>query len=205
MSPAGPPLRQAEPVQLQDLVHAAESRGFSKAARITGDPTVEVRTSTHDSRKVGPATLYFCVSGASFDGHDFASGAVAAGATALVCERPLDVDVPQVLVDGVRSAMGPLAALLADMPTDVLDVVGITGTNGKTTTAHLLDAIAAHAGRSSRITQMRTITDNLRGEVELTQTEELGRLLFFSQQFTNCNQCHQLRRSAIDPAEPLSQ
>jgi UDP-N-acetylmuramoyl-L-alanyl-D-glutamate--2,6-diaminopimelate ligase len=135
-------------VLLRELVTAATGRGSLDALEGVGDLDVDVRAITHDSRQVGPGTLFCCVPGATVDGHVFAAGAVADGATALLCERRLDVDVPQLIVPDVRSAMGPVAAALLGFPSDTLRLVGITGTNGKTTVAHLIAAIARAAGRS---------------------------------------------------------
>jgi UDP-N-acetylmuramoyl-L-alanyl-D-glutamate--2,6-diaminopimelate ligase len=145
MSPAPPPLRKAEPVLLRELVTAATGRGSLDALDGVGDLEVEVRAITHDSRQVAPGTLFCCVPGARVDGHVFAEGAVAAGATALLCERHLDLDVAQLLVPDARAAMGPVAAALLGFPSDDLRLVGITGTNGKTTVAHLVAAIAGAA------------------------------------------------------------
>ncbi len=90
--------------------------------------------------------LFFCVSGFDSDGHDFAPQAVAAGAAALVVERPLELGVPEVTVASTRAAMAPLAARFFGDPTSELRVVGVTGTNGKTTTAYLLRALLEAAG-----------------------------------------------------------
>lgn len=146
MSPGPPRLRKADRVLLRDLVTAATGRGLLDAPEGVGDLDVDVRTVTHDSRQVAPGTLFCCVPGAAFDGHDFAAGAVGAGAVALLCERPLDLDIPQLIVPSVREAMGPVAAAALGFPSDALRLVGITGTNGKTTVAHLIGAIAAAAG-----------------------------------------------------------
>ncbi len=80
--------------------------------------------------------MFCCVPGEHVDGHDFAAAAAAAGAAALLCERPLGVGVPELRVGSTRAAMGPLAAAFHGDPSHRLDVVGVTGTNGKTTTAH---------------------------------------------------------------------
>src|SRR3954466_2683278 len=99
-----------------------------------GPADVEVTGLAYDNRAVGPGTLFFCVPGFTKDGHDFAPDAVERGAAALVCQRPLGLGVPEVLVDDVRAVMGPAAARFFGDPTAELQVVGITGTNGKTTT-----------------------------------------------------------------------
>ncbi len=101
----------------------------------------EVGDLAYDTRTVTPGALFFCIRGATADGHAFAPTAVAAGATALVVERPVDVPVPQLVVPDVRAAMPVAATLFFDDPTCELEVVGVTGTNGKTTTAFLLHAI----------------------------------------------------------------
>jgi UDP-N-acetylmuramoyl-L-alanyl-D-glutamate--2,6-diaminopimelate ligase len=111
-----------------------------------GHDTVMLRDATHDTRSVGPGTLFCAVIGARHDGHDLAEEAVAAGATALLVERPLGVDVPQVLVPSVRAAMGPAAALVHGDPAGELRVVGVTGTNGKTTVTTMLEQAFGRAG-----------------------------------------------------------
>jgi len=110
-------------------------------------PSVEIRDLAYDTRAVRPGTLFFCIRGASVDGHDLASDAVAAGAVALVVERRVDVAVPQVVVPDVRAALGPAAVQFFGDPSRDLDVAAITGTNGKTTTAFLLHSILRSAGR----------------------------------------------------------
>jgi len=112
-----------------------------------------VRSIEHDSRAVQAGSLFACYPGATFDGHDFAAQAVADGAIALLVERPLSLPatVPQVVVADVRRTVPWLAHVLSDEPSTRLDVVGITGTNGKTTTAQLVTAIARHAGRRAEV------------------------------------------------------
>src|SRR5919201_5863951 len=107
---------------------------------------VEVSGLAYDNRAVVPGTLFFCVPGFTRDGHDFAPDAVARGAAALVVQRPLGLGVPEVLVDDVRAAMAEAAGRFHGDPTRTLRVVGITGTNGKTTTAFLVRSILEHAG-----------------------------------------------------------
>src|SRR4051795_10865374 len=101
---------------------------------------------TFDNRLVGPRTLFFCVPGFPRDGHDFAPDAVARGASALVVQRPLGLGVPEVVVDDVRAAMAPIAARFHGDPTARLAVVGITGTNGKTTSAFLVRELLEAGG-----------------------------------------------------------
>ena len=132
---------------LTDLVEAVADRPPFRDLTVTGDASVEVGRAAHDSRSLSPGALFCCVPGAVHDGHDLAADAVAAGAAALLCERPLDLGVPELVVSSVREAMGPVAAELAGRPSDHLAVVGVTGTNGKTTTIALLGAILEAAGR----------------------------------------------------------
>jgi len=107
---------------------------------------LEISALAYDSRQVKPGSLFFCVSGHERDGHDFAAAAVSAGAAALVVERPLGLHVPEIVVGSARAAMGPLAARFHGDPTRELGVVGVTGTNGKTTTAHLVRALLEAGG-----------------------------------------------------------
>jgi UDP-N-acetylmuramoyl-L-alanyl-D-glutamate--2,6-diaminopimelate ligase len=107
---------------------------------------VQIAGLAYDSRAVNGGELFFCVSGFQSDGHDYAPQALANGAAALVVERSLGLGVPEVLVDSARAAMAPLAARFYGDPTAELRVVGITGTNGKTTTAYLLQALLEAAG-----------------------------------------------------------
>jgi UDP-N-acetylmuramoyl-L-alanyl-D-glutamate--2,6-diaminopimelate ligase len=106
----------------------------------------EVSSLAYDSRRVERGGLFFCVPGLQSDGHDFAGPAVEAGAAALVVERALELGVPEVHVESARAAMGPIAARFYGEPTEQLRVVGVTGTNGKTTTAYLVRALLEAGG-----------------------------------------------------------
>jgi UDP-N-acetylmuramoyl-L-alanyl-D-glutamate--2,6-diaminopimelate ligase len=108
---------------------------------------VDVRDLAYDAGAVTPGAVFFAVPGEHADGHDFAAEAVERGAVALVVERRLDLAVPQVVVRDSRAAMATAADLFFGRPTRELEVVGVTGTSGKTTTSHLLFAILAAAGR----------------------------------------------------------
>ena len=117
------------------------------AAEVVGPANVEVLDLVYDARDAGPGALFFCVRGERADGHDFAPQAVANGAVALVVEQPLAVDVPQIVVPDARAAMALGADAFFGRPTEELQVAGVTGTSGKTTTSFLLYAILAAAGR----------------------------------------------------------
>ncbi|MBS1882549.1 MAG: UDP-N-acetylmuramoyl-L-alanyl-D-glutamate--2,6-diaminopimelate ligase [Actinobacteria bacterium] len=119
---------------------------MADGARIVGDGAVDVANLAYDSRKAGPGTLFFCAVGEKRDGHEFAGQVVEAGAVGLVVERELDLGVAQVVVPGARAAMAPFAAAFWGDPTAALKVVGVTGTNGKTTTAYLVREILEAAG-----------------------------------------------------------
>jgi UDP-N-acetylmuramoyl-L-alanyl-D-glutamate--2,6-diaminopimelate ligase len=120
--------------------------GGVDVTELRGDPETMVSSVTHDSRRVIPGTLFCCVPGAVTDGHRYAPEAVAAGATALLVERILDLPVTQAVVPSVRAVMGPVAAAGAGHPSRRMRVLGVTGTNGKTTTTYLLEAVARAAG-----------------------------------------------------------
>ena len=118
---------------------------------VRGDATVDVRALAHDSRAVDPGACFACVVGATTDGHEYAPAAVAAGAVALLVERRLDLAVPEARVRDVRRALGPAAARLQGFPSRAMRCLGVTGTNGKTTTTHLLGAIAEAAGEPAGV------------------------------------------------------
>jgi UDP-N-acetylmuramoyl-L-alanyl-D-glutamate--2,6-diaminopimelate ligase len=128
-------------MDLERLVAALEP------VEVLGRPSAEVRDLSYDARAVTPGALFFAVPGERADGHDFAVDAVESGAVAVVVERPLDLPVPQVVVRDSRAAMAPAADVFFGEPTRELEVVGVTGTSGKTTTSFLLFAILAAAGR----------------------------------------------------------
>ncbi len=122
---------------------------------------VHVSALAYDNRRVAPGTVFFCVRGFTRDGHDFAADAVARGAVALVVDHPLGLGVPEIVVDDVRAAMAPAAARLHGDPTSALRTIGVTGTNGKTTTAYLLRALLEAAGEQTGL--LGTVTSIVGG------------------------------------------
>ena len=129
---------------MMDLERLAAALGVTE---VVGRAPVEIRDLAYDARTVTPGAVFFCVPGRQADGHDFAADALERGAVALVVERPLDVDVPQVVVPDARTAMAVAADEFFERPTEELQVVGVTGTSGKTTTTFLLFAMLAAAAR----------------------------------------------------------
>ena len=126
----------------------------------------------HDSRAVEPGSLYACLRSEHFDGHDFAARAVAAGAVAVLTDHELEgVDAEQVVVDDTRLRIGPISALVAGNPSRSLLSVGITGTNGKTTTAQMLASILEADGRSTGV------VGTLHGPRTTPEAPELQRVL----------------------------
>jgi UDP-N-acetylmuramoyl-L-alanyl-D-glutamate--2,6-diaminopimelate ligase len=151
------PARRKPSMDLQELagglptLAAAERHSGDAAQRSgqvagrTGGP-VQITGLAYDSRAVRPGDLFFCVSGFHTDGHEFAAQVVRRGAAALVVERALGLGVPELLVASARAAMAPVGARFYGHPSRELKVVGVTGTNGKTTTAYLVRALLEAAG-----------------------------------------------------------
>jgi UDP-N-acetylmuramoyl-L-alanyl-D-glutamate--2,6-diaminopimelate ligase len=165
---------ESSPVGLREVVAVAPG------AELRGDVSALVAEAAYDSRDVPHASLFFCVPGGRVDGHGFAGEAVAAGATALVVERWLDVDAPQIRVASVREAMGPMSSVVFGHPASDLRIVGVTGTDGKTTTTYLLESVFRAAGM--RPGMIGTIGARIDGEhVDLQRTTpeapDLHRLL----------------------------
>jgi UDP-N-acetylmuramoyl-L-alanyl-D-glutamate--2,6-diaminopimelate ligase len=137
-------------------------------------PEVEISGLAYSSQSVTPGALFFCVRGFRSDGHDFAPDALERGAAALVTERRLDLGVPEVVVDDVRAAMGPAAARFFGDPTAELDVVGITGTNGKTTTAFLVRHLLQAGGRQTGLLgTVKRVVGGVEEDVERTTPEAI--------------------------------
>jgi UDP-N-acetylmuramoyl-L-alanyl-D-glutamate--2,6-diaminopimelate ligase len=155
-------------MKLRDVLAGTE------VAEIAGDAETEVTSLAYDSTRVEPGTLFFCVRGARADGHEFAAGAVERGASALVVERHLDLPVAQARVADARAAMAPAAARFWSDPTAELRVAGVTGTNGKTTTAflirHLLEAAGTPTGLLGTVT---SVVGGVEEPVERTTPEAI--------------------------------
>jgi UDP-N-acetylmuramoyl-L-alanyl-D-glutamate--2,6-diaminopimelate ligase len=137
-----------------------------------GNP--DIKSLAYDNRRVAPGTLFFCVVGLTRDGHDFAPDAVSRGAVALVVERPLSLGVPEVMVPSARAAMAPAAARFNGDPSATLKVVGVTGTNGKTTTAFLTRELLEAGGlQSGLLGTVKSIVGGVERPVERTTPEAI--------------------------------
>jgi len=123
-----------------DLVRSVDSVALS------GDASSKVSALAYRSTDVVPGALFFCVPGTTTDGHRYAAAAVDGGASVLMVERALPLDVTQVVVRSVRVAMGPVSAEFYGRPADRMTMVGVTGTSGKTTTTYLMESVFRAAG-----------------------------------------------------------
>jgi len=130
--------------RLSDVVEGANLGRFE----VFGDD-VEITAVEYDSRLLRTGSLFCCLRGANSDGHQFARQAHEAGATALLVDHRVDVDASQIIVADTRSAMGWLAASFFDHPSRALTMVGVTGTNGKTTTTSRIASILSFSGRAT--------------------------------------------------------
>ncbi len=178
----GPALRpsgglvESAAMKLSELVQGVSG------ATVRGDPGTEIRGLAYHTRDVVDGTLFFCIPGSAHDGHAFAAAAVAAGAAALVCERDTGEPVPHVIVPAVRRAMALTAARWYGRPSAGLRVVGVTGTNGKTTTAHLVAGVFAAAGLPCGL--LGTVVNRIGGvenPVKLTTAESLDLQRMFAE------------------------
>jgi UDP-N-acetylmuramoyl-L-alanyl-D-glutamate--2,6-diaminopimelate ligase len=114
--------------------------------KLEGEGTTEITGIQTDSRKVSSGDLFLCIPGLVHDGHEFAAAAAERGASALVVERPVAVDLPMLIVKDARLAMAVLAAHFYGYPSEQMKLIGITGTNGKTTTSYILEQMLSDCG-----------------------------------------------------------
>ncbi|MFT9055447.1 MAG: Mur ligase family protein, partial [Ethanoligenens sp.] len=112
-------------------------------------PEIEITDLTADSRKAGPGVLFVCIPGERSDGHDFAAAAAAAGSPAVIALRDTGAPVPHILVKDTRFAYALCCANFFGRPAERLRLVGLTGTNGKTTTTTLIKEILEYNGHKS--------------------------------------------------------
>jgi UDP-N-acetylmuramoyl-L-alanyl-D-glutamate--2,6-diaminopimelate ligase len=146
----------------------------ASVAEWLGDAGVEVSGLAYSSPDVEPGTLFFCVPGSRSDGHDFAPAAAEAGAAALVVDHRLELRLPQAIVADVRAAMAPAAVAFFGDPTAELRVAGITGTNGKTTTAFLARHVLERSGTpTGQLGTVKRVVGGAEAEVERTTPEAI--------------------------------
>lgn len=144
-----------------------------------GDDVV-VSDVTHDSRQVGPGSLYVAIRGARADGHDFIGEVVEAGATAVCVDHHVVTGIPELVVEDTREVIGELSAAVHDYPSRDLQLIGVTGTNGKTTVTHFVESIAADAGLSTGLIgtiHTRTSEATIRATLTTPEAPDLQRLL----------------------------
>ncbi len=157
-------------MELRELLAGAD------VIEVTGDPTVEITGLAYDSRQAREGSLFFAYPGATVDGHAYAGAAAQAGATAVVCERELELPpfVVQARVSDARATMAHAAVRLYDDPTAEVRVIGITGTNGKTTSAFLVRHILERSGvQCGLLGTVKRVIGGVEEEVERTTPEAI--------------------------------
>ena len=161
---------------LRDLLNGIEYN------EILREKDVEISGISYDSRKVNPGDLFVCVKGYNSDGHKYAEDAVKKGAVALVCEDDVSCDVPVVMVNCSRNALSFISAAFYDHPSEKLRIIGITGTNGKTSSTYFLKSILEACGYKVGLigTNQNMIGDKIL-ETERTTPESLELNELFSQ------------------------
>ena len=141
---------------------------------IIGNTNIEIENLCCDTKDVTQNSLFFCLNGSEFDGHDFAETAKQKGAVAVVCERPLSVDVTQIVVKNSRRAMSFIASNFYDNPKNKLKIIGITGTNGKTTTSYYIASILKEAGfKVGVIGTIGVVVDGVKFRATLTTPDPI--------------------------------
>jgi UDP-N-acetylmuramoyl-L-alanyl-D-glutamate--2,6-diaminopimelate ligase len=169
---------------------------------VVGNGALEIRELAYDAREVPRGSLFFCVPGASADGHDFATDALDRGAAALVVERKLAVDAPQLVVPSVRAAMPRAAVAFFDDPTARLPVAAITGTNGKTTTAYLLWSILTAAGKQpGLLTNVERRVGRMVREVGLNTPESIDLQRLFAEMLEKGNRACVMEATSMASAK----
>jgi UDP-N-acetylmuramoyl-L-alanyl-D-glutamate--2,6-diaminopimelate ligase len=146
------------PINLTALINKSDTRacGLDESTACGLPPTLQVSSVEYRSDNVLPGSLFCCVVGGHSDGHDFAADAAARGAVALVVQRPLPIDLPQLCFKDTRMALAQLSAAFYARPSASLSIAAVTGTNGKTTTAYLVDWISDFCLGSSSAGPSRT-------------------------------------------------
>jgi UDP-N-acetylmuramoyl-L-alanyl-D-glutamate--2,6-diaminopimelate ligase len=180
---------QTTPANLQSLLAQIIPRAIRPvhAAHAQRLEDIHVQSVHMDSRKVVPGSLFVCIRGHRFDGHRFASQAVEKGAVAIVAEEEVDVDVPVIIVPDTRRALAYVADRFYDSPTCKLRLIGVTGTNGKTTTTHLIEHMLEESGYKTG--RMGTINMKI-GDKETPLTNTTPESLELQEAFANMVNSH---------------
>ncbi|MEA2001816.1 MAG: UDP-N-acetylmuramoyl-L-alanyl-D-glutamate--2,6-diaminopimelate ligase [Actinomycetota bacterium] len=171
-------MRLSKPARDATLIDIARALTPRQAVELVGD-NVAVDDVHIDSRSVTLGSLFVAIRGATADGHDFLGSAAASGATAVAVEKPMAMDLPYLLLEDTRSALGWIAAEVHGYPGRELGVIGITGTNGKTTVAHMLATMTAGSPRQTAV--IGTVSANL-GDTDVSprttpEANDLHRIL----------------------------
>src|SRR6266704_800077 len=158
-------------------------------AVLTGDPGLAVSEVTHDSRRSGPGALFVAIHGFATDGNSFVGAARKKGAVAVCSEQPPAPDTPWVQVADAREALAVFSAAVLGNPALSLDLVGVTGTNGKTTTSYLIDAAVRAAGFTAGLlgTVQYRIGDRLSEAVRTTPEASDLQQLFHEMVVASCS------------------
>ena len=154
--------------------------------RMIGEGNPELTALACDTSQVKPGCLFFCLKGGKHDGHDFFRKAIGDGAVAIVCERPLETQALQIVVDDARSVMGIAAKNFYGSCVDRLKVISIVGTNGKTSTSYVLEAILSKAGYKTAVVGTNGVFFNgQRHTSSLTTPDPIELHYWFRQMYLN--------------------
>jgi UDP-N-acetylmuramoyl-L-alanyl-D-glutamate--2,6-diaminopimelate ligase len=160
-------------------------------AQFLGTEDIRVTSATADSRECRPGTLFAAIPGEKLDGHEFAAEAAARGASALLVERPQrDLALPQCVVPNVRRAFAELCSRLWQSPSLRLKTVGVTGTNGKTTTTWLIQAILQSAACQTGVLGTIHYDDGIHTEKSRLTTPDSASLSSWLARMVHCGTTH---------------
>ncbi len=155
-------------MQLKEFLKEIEN------AKLIGNGEIEIENLFMDSRQKNANGLFFCLVGEKVNGHDCVNQAIENGAVAFVCEKELNANVPQIIVEDTRLALGVFSSQFFGNPTKDMKVIGITGTNGKTTSTYMLSAIIEKSGKKvGTIGTLGAFYDGIKREVELTTPDPI--------------------------------